>query len=461
MRTALRWGACLALAGLASSVPAASLVDVWQAASQNDKEYAVGQADHATAQPRRDQAAALWKPRAALTASVGVATSTSEARGAAFSAPGLGQSTGVDFSTSVTAGSSGRWVVTAAQPLYNPARRAQQRQLDLSADRIDSQWQAASQALMLSTAQRYFDLALAEEAVRVLQRQLDAVQRAATEANDRFTLGAAPVTDTHEARARLHGIRSQALAAQIDLQIKLALLADSTGLPAAALAARLPEAAGATMMKAGALETWLRQAQAGNPTIRSHQLAVEAARQEAARHSLRASATLDLVAQAGRDRLSGSGDFGVASNSGTHRSLGIQLTVPLYSGGDRNAKEEEALRLQAKAAAELERARQHVSQQVHAAWLGLGVGEERVRALDEAFGASLARLDATRIGHEVGQRTTLDLLNAESDSASASLALAQARVGLLMDRLRLAALAGTLDEATLRSADAELAPPQP
>jgi outer membrane protein len=82
-----------------------------------------------------------------------------------------------------------------------------------------------------------------------------------------------------------------------------------------------------------------------------------------------------------------------------------------------------------------------------------------VQALDDALAASLARRDATQLGREVGQRTTLDLLNAENDTAAARLALAQARVGLLMDRLRLAALAGQLDEAGLRGVDGELMPP--
>jgi outer membrane protein len=132
--------------------------------------------------------------------------------------------------------------------------------------------------------------------------------------------------------------------------------------------------------------------------------------------------------------------------------------VPLFTGGYRGAKEEEALRLADKAAAELERTRQQVAQQVRAAWLGLSVGAERVRSLDEALAASLSRADATQTGRDVGQRTTLDLLNAENDAASARLMLAQGRVALLLDRLRLAALVGQLDEAALRSANGELAP---
>jgi outer membrane protein len=102
-----------------------------------------------------------------------------------------------------------------------------------------------------------------------------------------------------------------------------------------------------------------------------------------------------------------------------------------------------------------------VAQQVRAAWLGLSVGALRVQALAEGHSASVARRDATRLGLEVGQRTTLDWLNAENDAAFAQLSLAQSRVGLLLDRLRLAALTGQLDEAALRSVNGELAAQPP
>ena len=49
----------------ACATPAAwatDLLQAWQAAQQNDRELAVARAAHGTAQPQRDQAAALWRP---------------------------------------------------------------------------------------------------------------------------------------------------------------------------------------------------------------------------------------------------------------------------------------------------------------------------------------------------------------------------------------------------------------
>lgn len=445
------------LLALACSAPAAwatDLLQAWQAAQQNDRELAVARAAQATAQPRRDQAAALWRPGVAFTATTGLATGESEMRGAQFSAPGLGTSSGVNFGTSVTGGTATRWALQASQPLYNPQRRAQQQQLGLQADMADLEWQAAQQALMLRTAQRYFDVAVAQQALQVLDRQLQAVQKAATEAQDRFDMGSAPVTNVHEARARLAALRAERLAAQTDLDVKRRALADSTGLAPAALAVRLPGGAVAAVPRA--LEAWQQEADASNPATRLQQLAADIARAEAEKHRRSASATVDLVAQAGQERLHGSGDYGSARNKNVNALVGVQLTVPLSTGGYRAAREEEALRLWDKAQAQVQSTREQVAQQVHAVWMGLQLGAERVQALSEALQASEARLDATRTGLEVGHRTVLDLLGAENDTAATRLALAQARAGLLLDRLRLAQLAGRLDEDALASANQAL-----
>ncbi len=457
----IRWTVTVA-AALVCQAPAATagdLVGIWQAAVRHDKTLAVADAAYAAAQPQREQAAALWRPNVALSTSIGIAGSHTSTQGAQFSAPGFGMSRDVAFATSVNSGVATRAAVTLVQPLFNPLRRAQQLQIGLSVEVAEAQWQAARQALTLRTAERYFELALAEETLRVQQRQIAAVQRAGEEAQDRFKLGSTPVTDTYEAQARLGGVRAQRMAADVDLRLKRQVLADSSGLPVSELQARLPLGR-MTRLPTPALETALAEAEAGNPGLRMRRLALDIARQEAAKHSQRASATLDIVAQVAQEHLSGTGDFGSASNRAGNRSIGLQLNVPLFDGGARDARQLQTLRLDEQAAAEVDSAREQVAQQVRSAWLGLNVGTERIAALTQALRAADARSDATALGREVGHRTTLDLINAENDRAAAQLALAQARVVLVMERLRLAALAGALDEQALRAADLDAAPTQ-
>jgi len=176
----------------------------------------------------------------------------------------------------------------------------------------------------------------------------------------------------------------------------------------------------------------------------------------AARDQLAGSATVDLVAQAARERLSGSGDFGSASNTQSQRMIGVTLNLPIYTGGWRQAKLAESLLLQDKARAEVDKARLDTVQRTRSTWLNLQTAPARLQALQAALTASEARLDATRTGQQVGDRTTLDLLNAENDASAAAWSLDQARVDTLLNRMQLDALAGQLGDAGLQRINAAL-----
>lgn len=457
LRRACRAGAVLGAAWLLAfqgPAQALDLMDAWRAAQQHDLEFATARASQQATATRRDQATALWRPTVTVSGTAGLANAYSATRGAQFSAPGFGTSRDVEFKTSIHSGVLGRAAVTANLPLFNREREAQGRQLTLAADSGDVQWQQAQQALMLDTAQRYFDVMLGADSLRVLRHQQVSVDRARVEMLDRFKLGDAPVTDTHEAAARAEAIAAQILGLETELQLKQVAFNDATGLPPVALAP-LRSSQGA-VFDAKALDHWLAEAQTRNPQLRLQVTAVEVARQEAAKTSAAYSPSVDLVAQAGYERLSGSGEFGSATHSGHNGLIGVQVALPLYTGGMRSARREEALRGVDKAQSQADRTRQLVAQQTRAAWLGLTVGARRIAALTQALAASRSRLDATRLGRKVGDRTTMDLLNAENDAANAELILLQARIEWLMNRLRLGAAAGVLDETWLASVNTEL-----
>ncbi|MDP3521833.1 MAG: TolC family protein [Hydrogenophaga sp.] len=444
-------GAALLLAwgGLAT---AGTLPQAWQAARQQDPDMAVAQAARQTGDARRQQARALWNPTVGASASAGLMGADNRMGGASFSAPGFGQVDGASFRSAVDAGAGYRWSLGARLPLYSPERRSQSRQLELAGDAGELLWTATEQQLMLKTAERYHAVALASAHLQLLKQQQVSVDKALVEAQDRFKLGDQPITDSFEARARAEGLRAQVLAAEVDVQLARRALADSTGWSDAQLAdIALPNTA--TTPLAGGLDAWLERARAHNLPLRQQTLAVANAQQELAKAERGAGTTVDLVAQAGRDHLSGSGPgtgtLGSSAMSGTQYMAGIQINLPLYTGGQRAARALELAGQLQQAQAELDRAQQQVAQQTRALWLRLQAAEGRGAALLAAREASLARLDATRLGRQVGHRTTLELLNAESDASAAELALTQWRSAVALDRLRLLQLAGALEEATL------------
>src|ERR1019366_3352501 len=165
------------LALVAHSASATDLLQAWHAAQQHDPEFAAAQAAFDAGNTRRDQARALWRPSVVLNAGVGRMSNDNSMSGAQFSAPGFGQSSGVAFDTSISNGSMERYSLAAKQPLINRELLAQSRQLSLAAEMADAEWQSARQALMLRVTERYFDVLVAEEALRLLRQQQSAVER--------------------------------------------------------------------------------------------------------------------------------------------------------------------------------------------------------------------------------------------------------------------------------------------
>lgn len=447
-------------AGAVFPVQATDLIQAWQAAQNHDLDYLAAQSAHDAGQTQHDQASALWRPTVQASATAGRMSSDTQTQGAQFSAPALAGGSainGANFNTSINNGTLDRWGITARQPLLSGERLAQSRQLDTKAQMADLQWQQARQTLMMQTVQRYFDVALAQEALRVARQQEQSVQKALDETKRRYELGDAPITDTHEATARREAIRAQVLAAETELQLKQAALSDATGMTPAQLLVMEP-VTGALPRSSQTLTQWEEAVVAGNPQLQLQRLQVTLAHEESARFSALASPSVDLVGEMTRDHLSGSGEYGAAANNLHTAMVGVQLNIPLYSGGMRRARHEETRLLADKAADDAARVQQQVTLQTRAAWLGLSTGQARVAALEAALRATENRLGATRLGHQVGDRSTLDLLNAESDAANARLAWLQARVALIMNRLQLSDLAGHLEQAQLEEINALLEP---
>ena len=195
---------------------------------------------------------------------------------------------------------------------------------------------------------------------------------------------------------------------------------------------------------------WLEKAKQNNIELQMQALSVQTAHAKAKEYTLGASASVDLVGQIGRQKLSGDGDYGVAKNQQNNSMIGVQLTVPLYTGGYDSAKYKEAQAALKKAQMDLQRTQESIAQNINAAWLGTKTAEMQVAALTTALKASEARLDATKTGQEVGHRTLLDVLNAQNQNTQVRLNLEAAKEQYVLARLRLSALVQEVDQQTVR-----------
>lgn len=452
----LRRAVAAAVVLVALPAAAQDLSTIWQAVQANDPQLQVARAALGVGKSFAAQADALWHPRVSLSADLGVARQDSEVTGARFSAPTLGQVSDARFATTAGAGPLTRVALVAQQPLIQPGRSAQQAQLLTAAAISELAWHGARADLMLRTAERYFSLALAVHRQRVVQQQLLAVERTVAMTRERYRTGAAPITDTHEADAAAAGLRAQLAAADLEAARLGRSLQDSSGLPN--VVASLPLRA-LTRADLTSLDGWIQKATTSNLQLRQLQMEIQLAQQRLQEAHTSQSPTVDLVAQALVDRVgSGLTSTGAGLSRQGQLAVTLRLQLPLYSGGMDAARAQEAIEQLNRTRAEFDAAQVAVRQQVEMLWLARQVAQARVAALQQSLLAQDARLQATRLGQSVGDRTTQEVLNAQADHALAALTLAHARVDQVLTDLRLAAQADELDAAWLQKADAALKP---
>ena len=441
--------AALVLASLMSNAHSADLVQAWQNAQARDPEIAAARALYEQAAFRKEQAQALWAPTVGITGAVGIGGADSRTKGA----EALGYSD-VSFKTNVNAGALTRASIGAQKAWINPEREAQSQQLELSAQLAEKQWQLAQHALVMRTAQKYFEVVGAEQTLQILQRQQKAVQQAATEIKKRQTVGDASVMDVQEANARVSDIRAHVLTQENDVAMKRLAYRQLVGQEPINLKG-LAQTDSPPRNLADA-NTWVQRAKQQSPSLQMMRFQQAIQEQEVKRVKADQGLRADWVAQAQMDRLMGQGMYGSASNQTTQYVLGVRVNVPLSTGGMVEAREREALKQVDKLRFDQELAELQVEQSVRSAWQSISSAQARLQALTQSDKASQARLAATRNAHRTGARTTNEWLGAEHDAAQAELALVQLRTQTVLERLRLLAASGELGEAQLQEINALL-----
>ena len=438
-------------AGMLQAQPL-DLMQTWQLATEHDPEYRARQAQANAGATQEQQARSLWLPTLGASATAGRGGHKSSSQGANFKTPNMGSENRVEFNNSITGGDLRAYEIGLKQPILSRERLAQSRQLRMGSELAELEWQHAQQQLMLRAAERYFDVLISRQAAQLLEQQHEQATRAEQETRTRFELGDRPVTDTHEATAQARSLQAMLLNAQMQQQLAEAAYGDLTGQPAGQLLS-LPLAAGMTAPELDSLAQWLSDVVQLNPAVQMQDKGADIALESIAQYSSWKSPTLDLVGRLAHEKLDGSGRYGSALNKADDWMLGVQINVPIFTGGYRSAKRKEAVYTHEQRIAEAEAMRQQVRQQTRSAWHAVQVSSQQVDALQQALEASRLRAESTRLGVELGDKTTLEKLDADNQHTKVQIDLLNAKVALIMHQLQLAALVGSLDRQHLQQAN--------
>ena len=349
------------------------------------------------------------------------------------------------------------WTAQLTQPLIRWTNWVAYRQAGAQVAQASAQFFLAEQDLILRTAQAYFDVMLARENIRVSTAQLTSVHEQLVLASRNFEVGTGIITDVHEAKARRGQALAQRIAAINELAAKQAELDKILGEPAPLKTGRLVHSLPA--LEEDSMAQWLSTAQERNPQVQIQQAVLEVAQKEVSKSTSAHLPTLDLTMNRAGNYNSGSlsspADISTRTNS---QQIGLQLIVPLYSGGGIQSKVREALLLQDKAHDDLLGAQRNATNQVRLAFAGVLNGQAQIEALQAAVEAGERAVEANKIGFKIGTRINPDVLNAEQQLYGSMRDLTKARVEVLMQSLKLKAAAGALQELDLAALDALLVP---
>ncbi len=422
-RLTLTTALCALLYGAAA--PAEDLLQVYKLAQENDPQLRQVGAQRDAAKEGKPLAASRLMPSAALGAGANYVVYDSENDQLDDNFP------------------KGNLALSLSYPIYRQDYLKQLEQADSRIAEAEAGYVAAEQGLIYRVAAAYFGVLEAQDNLEFAQSQNAAFSRQLEQAQQRFEVGLIAVTSVHEAKAAYDQSRSDLIKAQNNVDNAWEALFEITR-DRPEMLARLVEEIPLNPPEPQDMEQWGERAQQQNLSIQAATYSAEAAKQEIEVQTAGDSPRVSLVGSHEFDHT----DYDYGNDTNT-TAIGVQLELPLYTGGGVAAATRQA-RFQYQAALEaLDKERRSVRRQVRDAYRGIEASISAVEALHAAIVSAESALEATQAGYEVGTRTMVDVLNAERDLYSARSKHASVRYSYILSRLQLKQAAGTLSEADL------------
>ena len=326
------------------------------------------------------------------------------------------------------------------QPLYSMDAIARYRQGHSQANYSDAKFSSSVQDLINRLVTAYLTSLQNEDQLQLAIAQRDALEENRLSNERSFSKGAGTKTDVLETQARYEMAQAQVVEAQDAVSNARDALAAMIGADPGLLDTLDIEYKALTLNPAQ-LSEWEKLALDANADIQAQRFLVEFSEQEVVRNQAGHMPRLDLVASMNRNQSESLLYKNVDTNINT---IGIQLGVPLYSGGSVNAQTRQAVEKLGSARAELQSNIQKTQVEVRKQFNLVQSSLLRIHAMRKAEESALALVEATRKSVIGGQRVNLDVLNAYQQLFTTRRDLAAARYGYLLAFLKLKQAGGLL-----------------
>ena len=272
------------------------------------------------------------------------------------------------------------------------------------------------------------------------QRNVEVIQEQLRQTRDRFNVGEVTRTDVAQAESRVAAAQSQMLAAQANQTTSRAAYRRVIGVEAGRLSPGTP----VDRLSPRVLDLAVAQGQAENPAVGAAEYGVDVAALQVkiSEGALYPVVTLNASAQK-------NWDSSLSTVESFQGSVIGQLTVPIYQGGAEFSTIRQSKETLGQRRLELALNRDQARANVVQTWGQLEAAKAQITATQAQVAAAEIALNGVREEARVGQRTTLDVLNAQQELVNARVALVTAQRDRVVASYALLAATGRLSVAVL------------
>lgn len=426
----------LGLVGFSSLSQAENLLQVYQQARDNNPDLRKAAADRNAAFEKINEARSPLLPQLGLSAGYSYASGYKDANG---------------IDTKTGTGSLG-----LTQTLFDMSLWRQLNLQEKQAGIQDVSYQVSQQSLILNTATAYFNVLRAIDLLSYTEAQKKEVYRQLDQTTQRFNVGLVAITDVQNARAQYDTVLANEVSARNDLDNALESLRQISGQFYPELASLNVESF--STKKPDQINNLLKEAESRNLTLLSARLGQDLAREQIKNAETGYMPKLGLEASSSisDNQYSGSNANTVQDSTKGQNSVGINFSLPLYSGGATNSQVKQAQYNFVGASETLESAHRSMIQLVRSSYNNISASISGISAYQQVVVSAQSSLEAMEAGYQVGTRTIVDVLNATTTLYNAKQQLANARYDYLISQLNIKSALGTLNENDLTTLNAAL-----
>ena len=331
--------------------------------------------------------------------------------------------------------------LTTTQTLFNGFQTANKtRQAESQVFAARETLRTTEQTVLLSAATAYMNL-LRDSAIFDLQkRNVEVLQEQLRQVRDRFNVGEVTRTDVAQSESRLAAGRSQVLTAEANFKTSGAIYRQVIGTDPGKLIPATP----VDRFSPRNLLDSVASGSAQHPTVTTAQYNVDVAQLQVKVAEGALYPTVSLQGNVQKSHMSS-----ITALETFSGSIIGQLSVPIYQGGAEYSAVRQAKETLGQKRIDLDTSRDQARQTIVQSWGLLEAAKSNIDAPQAQVQAAEIALNGVREEARVGQRTTLDVLNAQQELVNARVALVTAQRDRVVASYTLLAAVGRLSPQVL------------